>query len=188
MYTRQVWLGVDSIGGLLPRAEAEKGADGKTIGAQAKLIATFCRKVVPLLVMNNIGLLVLNHEFTDLMSGRLMTSGGAKLGYHRSLWIRLRKTTKRIMQADRQIGDVILAEIRKNKLAPTLKQSTELQLMYGDGFNPLADLLQSALDKEIIEKRGNTFYLDGEKLAVGMPKLRDKMKEPGFSEKLQKAL
>lgn len=72
---------LDSIGGLLPRAEAEKDASGKVIGGQAKLIATFCRKITPILAINNNTLIVLNHQFVDLMSGKLKTSGGAKLEY-----------------------------------------------------------------------------------------------------------
>ncbi len=176
---------LDSIGGLLPRAEAEKGADGKVIGGQAKLIATFCRKVVPLLAINNIALIVLNHEFTDLMTGKLMTSGGAKLGYHKSVWLRLRKVQKRVMQGENQIGDVIEAEIRKNKLGATLKQSTELTLIYGEGFAKGADLMQEALDKGVIEKRGNTFFLGEEKLVTGMPKLRELFKDEDFSKKVK---
>lgn len=176
---------LDSIGGLLPRAEAEKNAEGKVIGGQAKLIATFCRKVVPLLAINNIALIVLNHEFTDLMSGKLMTSGGQKLGYHKSLWIRMRKVQKRVMQGENQIGDVIEVEIRKNKLAGTLKQSTELTLIYGEGFAKGADLMQEALDKNVIEKRGNTFYLGEEKLCTGLPKLREMFKDELFAAKIK---
>lgn len=171
---------LDSIGGLLPRAEAEKGAEGKVIGGQAKLIATFCRKVVPLLSINNIGLIVLNHEFTDLMSGKLMTSGGQKLGYHKSIWLRLRKVQKRVMSGEKQIGDVIEAEIRKNKVAATMKQSTELTMIYGEGFAKGADLMQEALDAGIIEKKGNSYFFEGEKLCTGIPKLRDLFKDEEF--------
>lgn len=176
---------LDSVGGLLPRAEGEKGAEGRVIGGQAKLIATFCRKIVPILAINNIALVVLNHELVDLMSGKLMTSGGAKLGYHKSLWLRLRKANKRVMQSDTQIGDVIEVEIRKNKLASTLKQSTELTLIYGEGFAKGADLMQEALDKGVIEKRGNTFFLGEEKLVTGLPKLRELFKDEEFTNKIK---
>lgn len=168
---------LDSIGGLLPRAEAEKGAEGKVIGGQAKLIATFCRKVVPMLAINNVGLIVLNHEFTDLMSGKLMTSGGAKLSYHKSIWLRLKKANKRVMKGEDQVGDIIIAEIRKNKLAGTLKQETELTMIYGEGFLKGADLLQDALDKGTITKQGQFFYLNGEKIARGTAQLREWFKE-----------
>lgn len=167
---------LDSIGGLLPRQEAEKSAEGKTIGGQAKLIATFCRKVVPILAINNNALVVLNHQFTDLMSGKLKTSGGAKLEYAKSIWLMLRKVNKRIMQGDQQVGDIIEAEIRKNKLAPTNKQKCELTLIYGSGFSAEADLLQEMLDSGEVTKKGNTFFRGATKLGVGLAKAREALK------------
>jgi len=178
---------LDSVGGLLPRSEAEKNSDGKVIGAQAKLIATFCRKVVPMLAINNIALLILNHEFTDLMTGRLMTSGGAKLGYHKSLWLRLRKGNKRVMKGDQQVGEVIIAEVRKNKLAPTNKQSCELTMVYGEGFNKDADLIEAAKEK-LFEKRGQFFYWNDEKIARGEAGLRELFKDESFAAKIKHEL
>lgn len=168
---------LDSIGGLLPRQEAEKGADGKTIGGQAKLIATFCRKLVPILAINNHSLIVLNHQFTDLMSGKLKTSGGAKLEYAKSIWLMLRKANKRVMQGENQVGDIIEAEIRKNKLAPTLKQKAELTLLYGQGFSASRDQLAEELDSGKISKKGNSYFRDGVKIGVGAAKAADWLKQ-----------
>lgn len=167
---------IDSVGGLLPRQEAEKGAEGKVIGGQAKLVATFCRKVVPLLAINNIALLVLNHQFTDLMSGRLKTSGGAKLEYHKSLWLMLKKTNKRAMKGDQQVGEVVEVEIRKNKLAATMKQNCEMTMLYGSGFSAEADFLQELLDTGEVVKRGNTYFRGETKMGVGAAKAREFLK------------
>lgn len=167
---------LDSIGGLLPRQEAEKGADGRTIGGQAKLIATFCRKIVPILSINNIALIVLNHQFTDLMSGKLKTSGGEKLAYAKSIWLMLRAAGKNVMKGEDQIGLMIQAEIRKNKLAPTQKQSTELTMLFGEGFSAEADLLQEMLDSGEVTKQGNTYFRNGERLGVGLAKAREALK------------
>jgi recombination protein RecA len=179
---------LDAIGALSTRDEAEKTSDGKTIGGQAKLVAKFCRKIVPLLDMNNIALIVLNHSFTDIMTGRLKTSGGAKLEYHKSLQLSLRKANKRIMQGERQIGDIIEVEIRKNKLASTLHQKCELELFYGQGFSKQADLLQEALDKGIITKQGNSYFFASEKLCTGLPKLRELFKDESFADKIKACL
>lgn len=172
---------LDSIGGLLPRSEAEKSADGKVIGGQAKLIATFCRKIVPILAINNTSLVVLNHQFTDLMSGKLKTSGGEKLSYAKSIWLMLRAANKRIMQGETQIGLIIEAEIRKNKMAPTYKQSAELSMVFGEGFSAEADLLQEMLDSGKVKKMGNTYFIteDGSnwiRLGVGLTKAREALK------------
>jgi len=164
---------LDSIGGILPRAEAEKGAEGKTIGGQAGLIAKFCRKIVPLLQINNVALVVINHAFIDVMSGKLLTSGGKKLAYHKSLSIRLKqKQGVSVKQGDRKVGKVVIGEIRKNKLAPTEGLELDGTLVFGIGFSAGADLLQEALDKQVITKKGNTFFLEKEKLGIGLSKVR----------------
>lgn len=179
---------LDSIGGLLPRQEAEKSAEGKTIGGQAKLIATFCRKIVPILAINNVALVVLNHQLIDLMSGKLKTSGGAKLEYAKSIWLMLKAANKRIMSGDQQIGLVIEAEIRKNKLAATMKQSTELHMLYGQGFSSQGDLLEEALDKGLITKQGQFYYFGGEKIGRGQNGTREALKDENLSAKIKQAL
>lgn len=167
---------LDSIGGLLPRAEAEKSAEGKTIGGQAKLIATFCRKMGPILAVNNVALLVLNHQFTDIMSGRLKTSGGAKLEYAKSIWLMLKAANKRLMKGDDQVGLVIEAEIRKNKLAGTNKQKAELSMLFGEGFSADQDKLQEMLDSNEVTKQGRSFFYKGEKVASSMADAREWIK------------
>ena len=180
---------IDSIGGLLSRQEAEKSADSKTIGGQAKLVATFCRKIVPILAINNIAMIVLNHNFIDLMSGALKTSGGAKLEYHKSLWLRLRKLNKRVVKSGNQIGDVIEFEVRKNKLAGTKMQKTELVLIFGKGFDTKSDILQEALDKEVITKKGQFFYFKDEKIARGQNTLRELFEnDSDFAAKIKELL
>lgn len=164
---------LDSVGQLLPREQAEKRAEGKTIGGQAKLIAVFCRKMLPILAINNIALLVLNHNLIDIMSGKIKTSGGSKLEYAKSCWLMLRKANKRVMNGENEIGAVIEAQIRKNKLAPTMSQSVELTMLYGQGFHKQADLIQDALDSGKIEKRGQSYFIGDEKLARGLAGLRE---------------
>lgn len=171
---------IDAVGALHAREEAEKDAETRTIGAQSSLIARFCRKIVPMLAINNNTLVVLNHEYTPLMStgGRpqVMTSGGKKLEYHKSIWIRLMKTGTHLKQGEDFVGFRVEAEIRKNKCAPTQKQSCELDMFYGKGFSAVSDLLQQAQDKGVITRTGNTFFFLGEKLGT-KAKLTEWIKE-----------
>lgn len=167
---------LDSVGALLSRQEAEKESGGKVIGGQARLIATFCRKIVPILAINNNALIMLNHNFTDIMSGAIKTSGGAKLEYSKSIWLMLRKASKRVMQGENQVGEIIEASIRKNKLAPTNKQSCELTMLYGQGFSIEADLLQDLLDSGEVIKKGNSYFRGETKLGVGLAKAREALK------------
>lgn len=177
---------LDSIGGITPRAEVEKGIDGKVIGGQAGLMAKFCRKIVPPLKINNVGLVVINHSFIDIMSGKLLTSGGKKLAYHKSLSIRLKqKSGVTIKQGDRKVGKVVVGEVRKNKLAGTEGLEVEGQLIFGTGFSIGADVLNVALDKGVITKVGNTYWFGKQKLGIGLGKTRTLLEE---DEKLLQAV
>lgn len=179
---------IDSIGGLTPRAEIEKGADGKVIGGQAGLVARFCRKVVPLLAIRNIALIVINHSFVDIMSSKVMTSGGRKLDYHKSLSIRLKaKSGVVIKQGEKTIGKVITAIVTKDKVRGQEKSEVDGQLLFGQGFSITADLLDEALRKGIIERRGNTFFMGNEKLGM-ISKVRERLKDESFATKLQELL
>lgn len=169
---------LDSVGGILPRAEAEKSSEGKTIGGQAGLIAKFCRKVVPILQIKNVALVAINHSFIDIMSGRISTSGGKKLSYHKSISIRLKqKQGVSVKQGDRKVGKVVVGEVRKNKLAPTEGLEVDGTLIFGSGFSVGADTLNDAIEKQVITKKGNTYFLGKEKLGIGLSKVRKMLEE-----------
>lgn len=160
---------IDAVGALLPRAESEKLNGEKTIGGQASLIAKFCRKIVPLLALRNSALLVINHQFTDIMTGALKSSGGAKLEYHKSVSVSLKRkygaTAKRA--SDGKIFEIVTeAEVRKNKLAGTLGSKVDLFMEPGSGFLVEGDLFQEVLDRGIIRRDKNTFYYADEKLGT----------------------
>jgi recombination protein RecA len=168
---------LDSVGGLLARDEAEKETGARVIGGQAKLVATFTRKMVPILAINNIALIVLNHLVLDVMNGNLHTSGGWKLAYHKSLEIRLSKTTNVIKRGEAIIGREINAKVAKNKLGGMPDNDVSLQMLYGAGFSVAADTLGEAIDKGIIQRKGASFFMDGEKIAHGQDNMRKMLKE-----------
>lgn len=182
---------LDSIGGILPRAEAEKGVEGKTIGGQAGLIAKFCRRVVPDLSIRNVALVVINHSFIDIMSAKLLTSGGRKLAYHKALSIRLKpKYGNTVLKSgDKKVGKVVVGQVMKNKHAPTEGMELEGQLIFGQGFSASADLLGDAIEKGVITKKGNTYYFGSEKLGIGLGKVRTLLEADAvLTEKIKQAL
>lgn len=143
---------LDSIGGLLPREEAEKGSEGRSIGLQARLIGSFSRRIVPLITTRNHAFIILNHEFTDIGTGRLKTSGGEKLSYAKSIWFTLKRTfgksPKRTGTGLKTLLN-IEAEIRKNKMAPTEGTKVQLIMEPGHGFTT-----------EVPEKKKKTYETD----------------------------
>lgn len=182
---------IDAVGALHPRDEAQKESGERTIGSQSALVARFCRKIVPMLALNNNALVVLNHEYTPIEAngGRptIKTSGGAKLEYHKSIWLRLSRNGQNIKSGDTFTGFEVKAEIRKNKLAPSEKKECTLDFRYGIGFDPQSDLKQDAIDRGIITKEGNTYFAFGEKIGM-KSKLDEAFGDAIFSEKIKEAL
>lgn len=184
---------IDSVGGLHPAEEAGKSSGERTIGAQASLIARFCRKSVPYLAMNDNALIVLNHEYMEIGALRptVMTAGGAKLSYHKALWIRLNRNGTNVHKTvDGEktiIGYLAEAEIRKNKVSGNERKKCVLEMNYGQGFLASANLLQEAIDAGVIIRTGNTHYLGEEKLG-NLNKVKDMMKDDVFAAKIREEI
>lgn len=184
---------IDAVGALHPRDEAEKDSGSRTIGSQSALVARFCRKIVPMLWMNNNALIVLNHEYIPIeasMPGRppqVKTSGGKKLEYHKSIWLRLSRIGMNLKVGDKFVGFKVKAEIKKNKLADTEKQFAELEFFYNRGFNPTSDLKQDALDAGVLTREGNTFFFAETKIG-GKAKLTEWMENEENVVRLKEAL
>lgn len=184
---------IDAVGALHPRDEAEKDSGSRTIGSQSALVARFCRKIVPMLWMNNNALIVLNHEYTPIemqMPGRppqVKTSGGKKLEYHKSIWLRLSRVGMNLKVGEKFVGFKVKAEVKKNKVADTERQFCELEFFYNRGFNPTSDLLQDALDAGIITRSGNTFFIGDEKIGM-KAKMSEWMEDESNVQKLKDAL
>lgn len=155
---------LDSVGGLTLRTEYEKVFGEKTIGGQAALMARFCRRVVPLLAEKKIALIIINHSFVDIGSGRTMTSGGKKLSYHKSLSIRLTVNTKKhLYQGEEKIGKTIVGTVVKNRVSGTEGREIETQLLFMKGFSAAADKMQELIDIGEITKDGQMYTYQGKK-------------------------
>jgi len=106
---------VDAVGALLGREEAEKDIESKSIGIQSRMIAKFCRVLVPIIDDRNHALIMVNHTYTNPTTTALQSSGGAKLDYHKglALWLRAAygKAPKRSADGTKTIK-FIEAEIR----------------------------------------------------------------------------
>lgn len=180
---------VDSVGGLHPADEASKTSGERTIGAQAGLIARFCRKIVPNLALNNHALIMLNHEYMEIGALRptIKTSGGEKLSYHKALWIRLNRTGMNVKVGDKIVGYKAEAEIRKNKVASTERQKCDLEMEYGKGFLAAANLFDDAIAAGLITKTGNTYFYGDVKLGFAA-KVKEWLKEEDNAQKVKEAL
>lgn len=128
---------IDAIGALLPREEQEKSSESRSIGLQARIIGSFCRKIVPVLDETDTALIVLNHTFIPLGLNSVSSSGGKKLEYARSAWLILSgaygKPVKRSADGLKTLIPMQI-EVKKNKIKANMGTKVELQLVQGAGF------------------------------------------------------
>jgi len=125
---------IDSIKRLVPREVIEKDNSGRVMGAQARLVTGFINKVGGLLSEKNALLMVINDDFQDMTSMKLMCAGGRQLAKDKSIWIRLTNAQKPIKSGENMVGKTVKAEIRKNKLQATERAFVLIELMFGRGF------------------------------------------------------
>ncbi len=128
---------IDAIGALLPREEAEKTSEGRSIGLQARLLGSFGRKIVPILDDTGIAMLALNHTFIPLGQMGIASSGGRKWEYIRSVWLILSGAYGQPVKKDATGLKTLIpmrVEIKKNKLVSNVGTKIDLQLIQGAGF------------------------------------------------------
>lgn len=180
---------IDSYGALSIRDEVEKDMSGADFGAKSKMFARFLRKVIPKLGLKHCTLIVIAHEYDKMggAGGKVLVGGDAMRKFP-SLWIGLKpKFGVVLKQGDKRVGDVLIATIKKNKTGGNRFEECDLQFIYGEGFNPQSDLLQDALEKNVITKTGNSYHFRGEKIGM-ISKLREWMKDETNAEKVKHAL
>lgn len=176
---------LDSFSRLLTKEEAEKRAADRTIAQRARILSPWLRRIHSRLIETGNGLFICNTEYADLMTGKINTPGGKAIEHHSGLWLRMKPTTKRLMSGENQVGKVVKIKVQKSKVSKSEGQEAEIQILFGGGINKTASLMDTALDRGLIEKKGNTFFFEGAKLCVGQAKLREKFAEPDFADKLR---
>ena len=159
---------LDSYGGLSIREEVESDSSKKDFGAKTKLLARFFRKIKTSLHQYKSTLVVMGHEYKSMtMPPYMILVGGDAMEKTPSLWIDLKKKSgSYLKRGDERVGEVITATVKKNKIGGIRYAEVDLQFVFGEGWNPVADILADAMDREIITRVGNTFHILGEKIGT----------------------
>lgn len=179
----------DSIGQIVPREAREKQIGERQIGGQARIIGHFIRNVAVMLPEKNVAIIGVNQQQVDIMTGKTSSRGGESWNYHKAVSVHLKKKFGVVLkQGENVIGFQVTAEVReKNKMAGNVGLKIDANFINGEGFSKSADLLGDAIDAGVLEKRGNTFYFEGEKLGM-ISKVRELVKDESFAEKLKTAI
>src|SRR5216110_2446819 len=166
---------LDSVAALVTRAELEGEIGDTTVGAQARLMSAALRKLTALISKARTCCIFTNQirEKIGVMFGNPETTpGGKALKFYASVRVDIRRIGA-IKQTDGVVtGNRTRVKIVKNKVAPPFTEA-EFDIMYNEGISSTGALLDLALEKQIIEKRGSWLNYKGTQLAQG----RDAAKE-----------
>ena len=169
---------VDSVAALVPRAELEGEMGDAQMGLQARLMSQALRKLTGIVSKSKTTLIFINQirEKIGVMFGNPeTTTGGRALKFYSSVRIDVRRIAS-IKDGDAVVGNRTKAKVVKNKVAPPFREA-EFDILYGEGISKEGDLLDLAVEKNIVEKSGAWFSFQGERLGQGRDNARVFLKE-----------
>jgi len=169
---------VDSVAALVPRAEIEGEMGDSHPGLQARLMSQALRKLSGAVKQSNTALIFTNQlrEKIGVVFGNPeTTSGGRALKFYASVRLDVRRVTA-IKEKGVVIGNRTRVRVTKNKVAPPFRVA-EFDIMYNEGISKAGDLLDIAVELELIEKRGSYYYYAGENLAQGRENAKQALRE-----------
>ena len=159
---------VDSVAALVPRAELEGEMGDSHMGLQARLMSQAMRKITGIINKSRTACIFINQvrEKIGVMFGNPeTTTGGRALKFYSSVRLDIRRIGS-IKKGDEVVGNRTKVKVAKNKVAPPFKV-VEFNIMYGQGISRISEVLDLAVEYDIIEKRGSWFRYDGEPIGQG---------------------
>lgn len=159
---------VDSVAALVPRAELEGEMGDSHMGLQARLMSQALRKITGVVSKTRTSCVFINQvrEKIGVMFGNPeTTTGGRALKFYSSVRIDIRRIGS-IKKGDDVLGNRTKVKIVKNKVAPPFKV-VEFNILYGKGISKISEVLDLAVEYDIIEKRGSWYRYEGEPIGQG---------------------
>jgi len=159
---------VDSVAALVPRAELEGEMGDSHMGLQARLMSQALRKITGIVSKTRTACIFINQirEKIGVMFGNPeTTTGGRALKFYSSVRVDIRRIGS-IKKGDEVLGNRTKVKIVKNKVAPPFKV-VEFNILYGKGISKISEILDLAVEYDIIEKRGSWYRYDGEPIGQG---------------------
>jgi recombination protein RecA len=169
---------VDSVAALVPKAELEGEMGDAHMGLQARLMSQALRKLTATISKSNTCVIFINQirmKIGVFMGNPETTTGGNALKFYSSVRLDIRRIGA-IKEGQDVVGNRTRVKVVKNKMAPPFKE-VEFDIMYGEGISREGDILDLAVETQIVEKSGAWFSFDGERIGQGRENSKVFLKE-----------
>ena len=169
---------VDSVAALVPKAEIDGDMGDSHMGLQARLMSQALRKLAGAINKSKTVLIFINQlrEKIGVMFGNPeTTTGGRALKFYASVRMDIRKI-ENIKQDGNVMGNRARVKIVKNKVAPPFREA-EFDIMYGEGISKVGNILDTAINLDIVEKSGSWFSYNGDRIGQGRENVKKYLKD-----------
>ena len=168
---------VDSVAALVPKVEIDGEMSDQQMGLQARLMSKALRKLTATLNKSKTSMIFIN-QIRDKIGGfgfgpQTTTTGGKALKFYASVRMEVKRVGQ-VKQGDEVIGNETLVKITKNKVAPPFKEAS-FQIMYGKGISKVGEVLDIALDNDIVQKSGAWFSFGDIRLGQGKENVKTRL-------------
>ncbi|EPT9250993.1 TPA: recombinase RecA [Photobacterium damselae] len=181
---------VDSVAALTPKAEIEGEMGDSHMGLQARMLSQAMRKLTGNLKQSNCMCIFINQirmKIGVMFGNPETTTGGNALKFYASVRLDIRRTGS-IKDGEEVVGNETRIKVVKNKIAAPFKQA-ETQILYGQGFNRVGELIDLGVKQKLIEKAGAWYSYKGDKIGQGKANAGKYLTEnPAIADEIEKQI